>query len=452
MKHLIIDFIKRWKWWLAGAVLGHFFHITAVLLESKTNFWFWILVVAAPAFLSYDLQKGAAKVHSLLPVPRGTIANSYWIQAVLLPTVVVPVGILIESYLVGTFKPSAFGSVSSIPHITLLSFAFAGTMFFILTFMPIGPQSGLWRKLLANVTGGSWGLVFAAGIFLSSDDSIHQWGTMARWQRCFLIAGVFLGIVSFFTSRLLVRSRATLRPGTHPTRERTHPRWITFPDRTQSLLGPWITTIVFSLMAFLIPAGLVLSLFAMMRGGIGEATSAILDEPGRLWIYGLTMGFVFALVAGIRSIWSLRLVRTLPVTGWGLTGLVLSFPILVWLVAWMATFVFLLATGRLEILVGLTRLILLLTGLVMLTVGLLARYGPRLIMVTLAVTFPLVMLAVFTFPGPSFLAGVSILTSPDALAGVLLSALGIWITHGAITNRSQTYRPSNFIAPGGMGR
>lgn len=458
MKLIIIDFIKRWKWVLGPMMALPLFYTAAALLEVETSFFTGILAVIAPTLVSLDLQRGTAKVHSLLPVPRRTLANSYWAQAVLLPIVVAFGGMLIASVVIGTFKTSAFGSLGSLPHVTVLSFALSGTLYFIVTFMfmPLGSQPGLWKKILAGITVASWGLIFSLGMLLTTAETIPQWSTMAANKKSLLVAGIVLGIASFFTSRRLVRYWPALRPGVHPRRERTPARWIVFPNRTASLLEPWFFTILFSLLAFLIPAGLVLSLFTFTTfidgGDIREVVAMILDSPGRLWVYGLPLLIVFAFIAGIRSIWSLRMIRTLPLSGWRLTGMVVSLSMLVWYIAWLTTFVFLLVTGRLGALFGLTRLMFFITGLVILTIGLLVRFGPRPIVVALAVMFPLIILAAFTLPAPSFLAGVAILVLPVAIIGLLFSALGIWITHRAITACSQSYRPSNFMGPGGVGR
>jgi len=454
VKHLIIDFIKRWKWWLAGVVAFHLFYIVVILLEAKTNFFLCVLAVAVPALVSYDLQSGTAKVHSFLPVQRRTLANAYWTQAVLLPTVVIPFGMLIEACLIGTFKRSALGSVGSISHIALLSFAFAGTLYFILTFIPLGPQQGVWNKILAGVTGGSWGLIFALGIFLSTDTSIHRWSTLEPLERILLAVGVGLGIVSFFTSRRLVRYRASFRAGVHGAREATQARWIRFPGRTASLLEPWFMTLGFSQVFVLGIAAVLLLIFAFLYNwNTGEAVREILDRPrGPVW-YGWIMIIVMPLIGGSRSLWSLRLIRTLPLTGWKLTGVIVSFPMVAWFAAWTAMFILLLTLGRLDAFAGFTRLLLVCTGPLLLALGFLVRHGMKHVVVAMAGVSGLVGGSLGAFWTSSTRGVAASLSWPVAtLSAVILSAVGILIIHQAITGRSQTYRVSNFMGAGGMGR
>jgi hypothetical protein len=264
--------------------------------------------------------------------------------------------------------------------------------------------------------------------------------------------GIVLGIVSFFTSRRLLSSRATFRPGSSSLRERTDPRWIRFPERTASVLEPWITTVKVSLVFALgIAAVFVLIFTYVNRGDVREAIREILEREGALGNYWLTMIIVFSFFTGVRSLLALRLLRTLPLTGWELTGAVISFPAVAWFASWTVLSICLVALGRLDALGGFTRVFLLTMGPLLLGIALLMRLGMKAIIVGMGGLFG------FGVAIPIFISGDSaestILSWPVAiLSAVLLSAVGTWIIHGAITGRSQTYHPTSFAGPQGLGR
>lgn len=453
MKHLILDFINRWRWWLGAAVAFHLIYIVVVALEEKTKFFMWVIPAVGPALVMIDVRKGAANVGSLLPVRRKTLANTYFIQAVILPLAMVIAVMLLVPAALAPFKPTAVTALISLPHVALLSFVLSGTAFFCLAFMILG-QSGQANKLVAAVAALSPGLIFFVAFLLPTDESIRQWSAMAAQGKFMLIFGGILGIASFFTPRLLVGSRAVFRPGGSPVRERTPARGIKFPNRTTSILEPWFMTLGFTLAAMLSYGAFVVLMFTFGHGGdVHGAMDMLFESSGVLWMGALFMLMAVAFFAGARFLLSLRLLRTLPLTGWGQTGIIMSIPMMIWLTAVLIMVVLLLATGKLNALVVFMKVCVLTLGLFFLAMGFLVRHGVRHMFVGIAVLFPLAGMLGILWTSPVLGSGGSVLSwSESLLFGGLLVAVGIWITQRAMTMRSETYRPANLIAPGGIGR
>ena len=108
MRHLILDYLRRWKWVLAVVALnsfclGWFLAAPSVPGDAEPHPGEWLFTIlefhhamfatplmfvalaAGAGLLVFDLQRGATRVIAALPLTGGQIGRSWWLATVLLP-------------------------------------------------------------------------------------------------------------------------------------------------------------------------------------------------------------------------------------------------------------------------------------------------------------------------------------------------------------------------------
>jgi hypothetical protein len=108
VRHLILDYLRRWKWVLAAVALNSFWlgwFLAAPSVpggaEPRPGEWLFVILefhramfatplmfvalMAGAGLLVFDLQRGATRVIAAMPLTGGQIGRSWWLATVLIP-------------------------------------------------------------------------------------------------------------------------------------------------------------------------------------------------------------------------------------------------------------------------------------------------------------------------------------------------------------------------------
>ena len=212
MKHIVLDCLRRWAWvYVAGFILAVGMSFLAAFFPPFGVFTpYFLAPMLGPLFvLGFDLMRGAAGVTIALPVSARKVGVGYWIVGVCVPAVLLSLALVVASITVRPFNPPIPSSWDQVGSTFAISFLICGCIFFVLTFIKVGPQEGLWNNVVAGLAGGLWGLGAFAGIGIKYllDFRKHDAVTITS-VTCVALVFTVLG---FLRCEEVVRSRARIR-------------------------------------------------------------------------------------------------------------------------------------------------------------------------------------------------------------------------------------------------
>jgi len=212
MKHIVLDCLRRWAWvYIAGFILAVGMNFLAAFFLPFGVFTpYFLAPMLGPLFvLGFDLMRGAAGVTIALPVSARKVGVGYWIVGVCVPAVLLSLALVVATIVVWPFNPPIPSSWDQVASTFIISFLICGCIFFVLTFLKVGPQEGLWNNITAGLAGALWGLGAFAGIAVKYllDFRKHDAVTMTS---VVCVALVFT-VLGFLRCDEAVRSRARNR-------------------------------------------------------------------------------------------------------------------------------------------------------------------------------------------------------------------------------------------------
>jgi hypothetical protein len=97
MKHLILDYYRRWWWVFLPCIAGMFFSGGLMQTSPESSYEFWVFLIilwSGTNLLTEDFKKGWGGVVGLLPFSRRQMGLGIWLIAVLVPELLLSIGLL----------------------------------------------------------------------------------------------------------------------------------------------------------------------------------------------------------------------------------------------------------------------------------------------------------------------------------------------------------------------
>ncbi|MEI9960848.1 MAG: hypothetical protein WDM76_06855 [Limisphaerales bacterium] len=335
MKQIILDYFQRW--WLAlTSVFIAYFIFQAISIRETTlqtsgegaiatvnhtigfvHNMFIFQVVMWLGFLSmFDLQRGAVRTLTILPLTMKQIGRALWLASVLLPGL----ALLIIGILAFFIFSSATNKTSSFENYFtnwILSTLYLGAIFGARTLMTTGMSDTFVdriRTLLPN-------LLFAFALFglffLQMQTLIVTKATMI------FIAYLILFIVGWFRAETLVVNRAGFHLAAQPSKKQ--PVQYKISKGFNGIPFLMITTLTRTLLLWLAIIAFM-ALFAMLQG-----QAASLEEFLNHLTPMTTNGFIFWWIIAFQTfpiLMHLRFLRTLPLSTTKLAIVLIGLPML----------------------------------------------------------------------------------------------------------------------------
>lgn len=320
MKRVVLDHLRRKAWLLAlGAVvaapLG--WGIGALPEKGAPSLLGLVVqlgVLLGPGLLLYDLQRGAAGALALLPLSRRELARAWWTLGVGLPASLYSLAFAAGFFAGDWFSPGASHDIGRLFTALLWLWLITGTAFFALIQIPKGPAAG-WKQQAANM---GWVLVIWCGLLAGK---IPLNAATLPILLTLGVGGTVLGWV--FAERLVSRHPRPAEAAASAAPARLKPAPVSRPawgDGLVYLTGQLCLRTV-GAAALLIGALMLYHVFTHDgQSRRSPAASALLQCTGALPMLVL-IGLQF-LVS------QLRLLRTLPLSTFGLSSLLLGLTLL----------------------------------------------------------------------------------------------------------------------------
>lgn len=213
MNHLVYDFAKRLKWFfLLQFVVTTIFWALPREMMQKLHFENF-----GPAIIFFDMMRGSIRTCSALPISRRALARGIWMSAVILPTIVGSLAIVVGSCLHGTF------SIAEWVRHTLIGGGMGGTVMFLLTCLPTTPSTTAAGKLRDTVVGMLWGfsMMFSMAYVFLGNTLFHA-ASSGLTTIMYVIMAV-LTLLSYATAQRMVIARATRIVLSTPSTSRSVP-------------------------------------------------------------------------------------------------------------------------------------------------------------------------------------------------------------------------------------
>jgi hypothetical protein len=332
MKRIILDQIRRWRGVLI--LIGSVYFLFAGFMEREggsetpaTSFHallnhaivyvctFQIIIFFLGILLTMDLQRGLARVLTVLPVTTKQIGRAFWLASVAIPalglTIIGFLSLLV--YSIGTTKTMPFGSY-------LVACIFAtptlGAMFGAMTFTRTGIPDTFIGRIGAMFSNVFLMLPFL-GLFFYDKENANL--TVAG---LIYAALTFLTITGWFRAGQLVSNRAGFRVVAR------HPKKQTGQYKTRTGFGgiPFLITKTTSQVFLMYLVIIVVMLgVTMLFGGHRSLQKAVENSAGG---YNLVLFSAWAVVVFqiLHIFIQLRLLRTLPLSTNKLAALLVLLP------------------------------------------------------------------------------------------------------------------------------
>ena len=459
MKHLIVDYLNRWKWWILAAFLfcaavhiSSLFEENAIIRNCGRIMWFMAGIVGCVGVSSH-LERRPLRVFLTLPIRRERLGLAFWFLAVLLcPIAATGFYLLIETvgYIwLGQMPPTSRETAAFLSFLVSVS----GGLF-LFHFIVIFPLCGLgveWIKriVVMIVTVLSLMATWAGTLIFA----VRYQGQMsALWP--VIAAGLPVALLSYPAllhfqlgiGRPLAKTRVNLT--------RSPVRRIVFASRESPLSRDPLLTLgwrkVFHiswsvvLVSLLFPVGMV-AMFSWIAGYAGFPFPPV--ARFRIFIMALPMVqafppfLAFGLMAGMMM--ALRVLRTLPIQGNNLSRRFMLVPILGISIGEALTYWALWYLGTpIYLLYMIASFFPFLLGISLCMSGAFLRWGMMAAFAVLAVSFTSLM--VTCRPSDDILAGklpvTYSLNTALLLVGTVFLVASAWWFHRQITHGSHTYQ------------
>jgi len=311
MKMLIFDFIRRWWWMLAVAMI-----LTLAISAGG------MALIAAPAALValiFDAQRGMFRVVRTLPVAGREQARAWWFIGVpLVPLLSLPVlaaGLWIEGLhsvgstpMMGAMKDPWFTAVVQM----WTAFGYLGLCFLLAMYLPTRSPKGMMETLGQMIVGGLWGLSIPSIMFLFPHLPTNP-AAVVPWHQAIFVATPICVLLSFLAAPEMTERRTFVfgaKAGPQPSTET--------PGRESRLTGAALYVLHFNLRMVMIVAFLALFQVAAVRWVFPKSA---MENPG----FGIQYAVFAIYIAAITTeAVGLRALRVLPLSTLRLTWLLLS--------------------------------------------------------------------------------------------------------------------------------
>ena len=459
MKHLIVDYLNRWKWWILAAFLfcaavhiSSLFEENAIIRNCGRIMWFMVGIVGC-AGVSSHLERRPLRIFLTLPIRRERLGLAFWFLAVLLcPIAATGFYLLIETvgYIwLGQMPPTSRETAAFLSFLVSVS-----GIFFLLHCMVIVPLCGLsveWIKriVVMIVTVLSLMATWAGTLIFA----VRYQGQMsALWP--VIAAGLPVALLSYpallhFQLGIGVPLiKMKVNPLTSPVKQ------IVFASRESRLYkNPWaalagmkIFHISWSvvLLSVLFPVGMMIFVSWIARyGGFPFPPLARF----RIFLIALPMvcGFPLLLAFGLMlgMMMALRVLRTLPIQGKVLSRRFIWIPILgisigegftYWALSYLGTprYLLYMVASSFPFLLGLSLWML---G-AFLRWGVMASLAVLVVSVTVSATISRPSDDIFNGKLPT----TSSLNTAFLLVGTVCFVVGAWWFHRQIVRGSHAYQ------------
>jgi len=212
MRLIVLDYLRRWSWlYVLGFILALGLDVVGAYVPSFGVFTpYFLAPMLGPLFvLGFDLMRGSAGVTISLPISARKVGIGCWVVGVCVPAVLLSLALVVATIVARLLNAPLSSNVEQVALTFVISFLACGCIFFVLTFLKVGPQEGVWNNVVAALAGGCWGLGAFAGIgakFLL-DFRKHDAVTITS------VAGAALvfTVLGFLRCDEVVRSRARIR-------------------------------------------------------------------------------------------------------------------------------------------------------------------------------------------------------------------------------------------------
>lgn len=419
MKLIIRDHLRRWGWlslvigifncFIAGA--GDQFALRMVLF-----FIFWLGAMQ----LNFDLQRGAGRVQTTLPVTVKQVGQAWWIFSVALPALILAVttglGLWLQVTMNGAVFPwGEFGLT------VITNTVFLGTLFFLIAgTIPAWPHDLFGWLRYGFYTALIWGMVFYK-------PTVETPAGIA-----FLLVGFVSTVAGWFQAEQIVMRRAAYKPGVELGKRK--------PGRHQAPVGfgglpfLWGTLFIRAARFALVFVVYMIVIQVVGHGGsklspmqLVEASLPALSSFGYLFVY---------MFLAMPMLMQLRLLRTLPISASALAAMLVllpTLPILLLGLVWLAVSGGV-ANGGNVFLISLNFL----TSAAMLAIGVPIFVWQGLKFGSYVLVMVLMMVSTL---GPILFQTAKISPTLITLVSLGLIALAFELTRRLLSSSSQAYRP-----------
>jgi hypothetical protein len=336
MTRLILDHFRRWWWVLALAGLLEFWVGWLIANRPQEPFEFWALLVslwAGANLLSFDFKRGALRPVAALPLTGKQVGRSWWLATVPLPAVGLAAMLFLGA---GTFCQIHPNKALPTTHLAL------GSLF---TLVWLGSTFPMTFAATRGLGGSLWQM--SCNFFLNALSILMLFGSMLLAQgasnspfKCAVLLGIggFLTLVGWVDALRFDIGRGVQfyrgrpeTPNIRGNRFRLTPLGPKSPAN-QCAPGPASGGVPFFILSrvvrmFLLIAGTsaLTALLWVWRGSpmTGHTAVVVFAGTGSLMSFGFMI--VFQLLPALKQ---LRLLRTMPISGIGLSAALMAIMLL----------------------------------------------------------------------------------------------------------------------------
>jgi hypothetical protein len=335
MNAILSDFLWRWRWAYVALAAFHLFLTLLGILgnqpESVLRLGLGFVGFSGSLLLAIDLRNGIARPLLALPIEARAMGRAFWLLAVGIPvTLGLTILLLARAFAAGIHRyPAPALSQEAIEALYLI--AYTGTVYFLLSLMPPGPETGLWRSLRGGLVGAAWGGSLGFSTMIMGQIPL-EWGRIPHWHWVGLVGGCALAVLGWFRGELVLRTRARRllqaqesQPGTARVKYRA--------SRSTGSSYLWWNVIRESCVASIILVTLVACFEWVVNGTLSGGRLSHGTSSFSFFLHFQFSGML-CLVFGVRWVASLRSFRVLPQSTWSLSLQTFAIPLVPWILYW----------------------------------------------------------------------------------------------------------------------
>jgi len=332
MKRLLLDHFRRWWWVLALAGLLEFWLGWWIARRPQDPFEFWALLIALWAgsnLLSFDFKRGALRPIAALPLTDQEFGRCWWLATVPIPAVGLAGLLFLGAAVAGQLHPEYALPCRQLALGSLFTFVWLGSGF-PMTFGATRGLGGNWRQMLGNFVLSALSMLMLFGSML--------WGQGAAENplKCAALLGLggLLTLVGWVDARRLnigrsvqfYRGRPEVQLGAQPQFPLTplEPRSVAGQGRLPDGAGGLTYFILSRVTRMFLLIGSMSALTAALwvwQGSSIPTSTAIVVYAGTGSLMSCGVVLIFQLLPALRH---LRLLRTLPISVFGLSSTLLA--------------------------------------------------------------------------------------------------------------------------------
>jgi|GEM_PF-2746833 len=311
MKLIVFDFLRRWCWLLIACAV-----FTALISLAQP----FTLAPLTLILLMFDGQRGVLHVIRPQPVSRRDQEQSWWFISVWLMTLL-SVPFMVGSVLLRQLIPASAHLPVIAPWfaaglVLWIGLGLCALMFLLCVLLPTSPPQSRMEMAFATFISGLWGLMMPSTMMLmmrlpKTPAEMQTW----HWVIAALVP--VLVVVSRQVAPIMAQRR--LRPVTHTRSAFPSAEQVREDHSGSTGLRLLLTTLIGRLLAFLLlMAGTMQVTFYLLSGGIADAF------PRQAALQVLV--FAIMIPAFLPDWFSLRMLRTMPISTRRLSLVLLSVP------------------------------------------------------------------------------------------------------------------------------